>query len=391
MALKKGIVVRDGTTDVHKLDDQGEFNLGLAGSGHAIKLNGTVTIEGVDGTDVAAAVADIATDVGNEETLDTNVLQDMQTKLDAIQEKLGTDADGNMVAYAAGICFGATTFKAADENLDTAIGDIETRVSNIQGNMHANSIKKQIAAVVFGDGFTATAESITNAEGTALGAGALDTIKEIQVAMTDAAITPTAVKQQLIAYIASSKADLLLETEGATTTFGALSSSLAGEISRYVIKHNDMDGELTTTLGNSSLKADGTKDWDFSSTNYIAGAEITTLKLADETLDSALNSRKATMDGWEAGLSVTTLAARGDVEFQDSVTFGAGARFTLPRMNASQATAAGLEDTTDLANGVHDGKFVYIATAATVGSFQQANKLYMCEDGVWHASAFINE
>ena len=124
--MKKGIVVRSGTAEVHKLDNEGEFNLGLAGSSKQVNLDGVVSIakDGAAVTDVAATLTQVDTDLGTEATLDSNTIADIQQKLDAAEVLMGTTGAGTYVALSGDGA--AAEFSAADKAID-ALGKNRTR------------------------------------------------------------------------------------------------------------------------------------------------------------------------------------------------------------------------------------------------------------------------
>jgi len=393
MTLKKGIVVRisgsSGNAAVHKLDDQGEFNLGLEGSGHTVNLNGVVSVSGL-ASDVKTMLDDVASAISTETTNDQNTINDIDTKLTNLETQLGVSATGE--PYPAASSIGATSFKGADNTIHTAVtGQVEARMTAIMDQNSATSFMKQIADKVFGDD---AAAKIGNLGGTLL------TIKDIKDSLTDDAddddgIDPVQLKEDLLAFINTRKLAFINNADDALNTLGELSGAVAGEIGRYETKDSQMDTELGTTLGNSSLNADGTANFGYAAYNndqgapYISGA--TTLKAADILLDTAIAARETSLTNLTIHLDLAgDIEVDGSADLNDVSFTPNSSRFSLPTMTASAAEDAAGVNLTDTSGGQHDGKFVLITTGGgTV--FQQSNKLYMCEDGVWHPSAFIHE
>jgi hypothetical protein len=380
MTTKKGILVRvSASTDVHKLDDDGNFNLGLAGDDPTISLNAVTTVEGL-ASDVKTMITNIDTAVLTESDIDTDTLTDIQTKLDNLQIQLGCDVspgDGT-TTWAGTYVGGAADFKAADTALDGAALGIQNRLNTMRGHT-GTGFTNQIADVVFAD---------PNAtDGTDLGTGgALLTINEIKTAISaqNGTITPTTVRAAMLQYITGQENSFVNAASASFDTLKELKEEVAEEIQRYNVKSGSLESELGTSLGNSSLTAAGAVDFGFAGKPYIAAAA--TLKAADVALDIAVKARSTKMNNWETHLDLTgDITATGAASLS-SVSFAANSgRFTMPRMSAGDAETA-------FASGNHDGKFVYILGNGSPGSnFEQGDKLYMCEDGVWFASSFKYE
>jgi len=389
--MKKGIVVRSGTAEVHKLDNEGEFNLGLAGSSKQVNLDGVVSIakDGAAVTDVAATLTQVDTDLGTEATLDSNTIADIQQKLDAAEVLMGTTGAGTYVALSGDGA--AAEFSAADKAIDALAKTEQDRIDVMDANTGAHSIKRQIAEVVFGAG--ATGANFTNP------AGALDTIEGIQDSLRNAGDSlddapATTVVTAIENHISSSKATFIANLEGATATLGYLSGALESEISRYNTENGLLVGELSTTFTNLGLAADGTNTPDaYATENYITAAG--TMVQADKDLDEAIYQRDLSLTALEGNgttggamtlagkLTVSSTADLGTVRF----TANSG-RFSLPNMSSTAAVNAGLDPATNAARQAHNGKFVFITDGDGATSFKQDDKLYMCEDGEWHPSMF---
>ena len=406
---KKGILIRNGSQEVHKLDDEGGFKLGMREASDTTKGTiefraGTLTISEPDDGSTEKSVASVHGSIESTATkitgeagaagTDTLERAAIDTKLTALEGKLGTDASG-AATWAAGDAGlnAATTFSGADVLLDTAVAACQTRMDQIMGNTHANSMKNKIAQVVFGSG-----------DGTQFPGTTFDTVKGIQDALTtnDAGILVGDLKANVAnavdVYITQRTAAFRVGVSASNDTLTKLEDSIDTEIARYNTKDGQLSGEFGTTMTNAGLNADGTLT--AAAAVYLTTGD-TTMKARDIKLDSAIKARDERMDGFfgssDDGVAGTmnlgSLAVSGDASL-NTVAFGVDlGRFTLPRMTAGQAATLGLDNAASLANGDHDGKFVFITTGnSAAGSvFPQTNKLYMCEDGTWSASLFISE
>tara|TARA_R110002110_G_scaffold260214_1_gene475769 strand:- start:249 stop:1394 length:1146 start_codon:yes stop_codon:yes gene_type:complete len=381
MTTKKGILVRTGaSTDVHKLDDSGEFNLGLAGTAPTISLNAVTSVEGL-ASDVKTMITDIDTARSTEETADTTTLADIQTKLDNLQIQMGTAGDGE-ATWSVNTIATPTSFKDADGKLDTKAKDIQDRLVAIMGHSAAHSFTNQISDVVFTD---------PSGDGTRLGTGGtLLTIEQLSASIssengTISSANPVGINAATIAFITQQKNTLVNAASASYGTLLELKTEVEEEVTRQNAKDLAMDGKFATSMTNSSLNAVGTANFGYGASSYIAAAA--TLKAADEALDTAVKARETKMDDWETHLNLTgDITATGAVSLSEvSFALDSG-RFTMPNMSAGAAETA-------FATGNHDGKFVYIngAGGGAGSTFEQGNKLYMCEDGVWFASSFKYE
>ena len=378
MTTKKGILVRAGaSTDVHKLDDDGNFNLGLAGSNKTISLNAVASVEGL-ASDVKTMITDIDTARSTEATRDTTTLADIQTKLDNLQSSLGT-AESGEATWSVSTIATPSSFKDADSKLDTKAKNIQDRMDQIMGHTHANSFTNQISDVIFAD---------PSGDGTRLGTGGtLLTIEELSSSIsaqngTISSANPTGIRQATLNYITQQKNTLVNAASASYDTLLELKTEVEEEVTRQNTKDVALDAEFGRTMTSASLGATGTANFGYGASSYIAAAA--SLKAADVALDTAVKARSTKMDNWETHLDLSgDITATGDVSLSEVAFTVDSGRFTLPNMTAAQAD-------TEFASGNHDGKFVYITTGGGA-TFQQSNKLYMCEDGVWFASSFKYE
>lgn len=87
-------------------------------------------------------------------------------------------------------------------------------------------------------------------------------------------------------------------------------------------------------------------------------------------------------------LTVNGNATLGD-STADQLTINAKMRITLVDRTADAAVLTYYSDTAALAAGDFDGHMFYLkGDPVTTGMFQQGNKWYFCEGGVWHSSFF---
>lgn len=124
------------------------INAGVATvAGLTVGATGVISMGANKVTNVAAGVAD--TDAVNFKQL-TDSTGSLQVEIDKVEASVGLDATGNLVPFAAGSAFGATSFKNAIEMVDAALaGEVTAR---------------QAAELIINTAITAETTRATNAE-----------------------------------------------------------------------------------------------------------------------------------------------------------------------------------------------------------------------------------
>jgi len=84
-----------------------------------------------------------------------------------------------------------------------------------------------------------------------------------------------------------------------------------------------------------------------------------------------------------------TIDVQGSMELTNRI---GGHKFGLPALDGNDAADAQiLSDLSGASSATYNGFMFYLTNPVATAPFNQANKIYFCEDGTWHASPFFEE
>ena len=429
MTTKKGIaVLTDGGAVAHKLLDDGSAQLGL-GTSQDIVMSGSVKLENLN---VVTKTANGATTMVDAGTAGANAADDMEkaingvsgslaveiseastrrtqlnTAIEELQTASGLVDDGAVstrvdsslngqqldfaIAYGdARYIAGATSLVNADELLDAEIAKQERMVAHFEA---ADTVGPTTIDGITTDG--SIRYQIGQLTG-ALSGQALDTLAEMSSSLggDDNAVTTMLGRLQ----------DAIDELDGVTDnqvsdTLFAVEEQLKSERVRRKGTNTD-DNTITphlTTGGQQGLiqerideiqaalgsQADG--NLDPVSEDKPAARDIE-LARALKVMETRMNYLENT------DFSANAITISGATTVSGHMKFtGADASFRIPVLNATEAAAL-------TNNSQYNGQVFYlnahdINDSATLANtpFEDAQKLYFCENGVWHSSYLLKE
>jgi len=338
----------------------------------------------------------------------------------AADKFLMSDAEGN-----------ATWVTIQASQIDTGNGqDLEARLSSIEAGNGSDvaSLETRLSAEESTSrAAESSLESKISTEISALVDGApevLDTLNELAAALSD--------NPNFATDVFSGQASLTARVSGEESVRASADSSLEGKISSEESVRASADSSLESRLSSEEsvrASADASLEAKISSgLDDGLSAEASVRASADASLEakidadvSALADNTITVNGTANELEVdgglqavitlgdasstitlglpddvvvsNSLTVNGDATLGDStadqLTINAKMRVTLVDRVADAGVLTSYSDSAALAAGDFDGHMFYLkGDNAASGMFQQGNKWYFCEGGVWHSSFF---
>lgn len=338
----------------------------------------------------------------------------------AADKFLMSDAEGN-----------ATWVTIQASQIDTGNGqDLEARLSSIEAGNGSDvaSLETRLSAEESTSrAAESSLESKISTEISALVDGApevLDTLNELAAALSD--------NPNFATDVFSGQASLTARVSGEESVRASADSSLEGRLSSEESVRASADSSLESRLSSEEsvrASADASLEAKISSgLDDGLSAEASVRASADASLEakidadvSALADNTITVNGTANELEVdgglqavitlgdasstitlglpddvvvsNSLTVNGDATLGDStadqLTINAKMRVTLVDRVADAGVLTSYSDSAALAAGDFDGHMFYLkGDNAASGMFQQGNKWYFCEGGVWHSSFF---
>lgn len=320
----------------------------------------------------------------------------------AADKFLMSDAEGN-----------ATWVTIQASQIDTGNGqDLEARLSSIEAGNGSDvaSLETRLSAEESTSrAAESSLESKISTEISALVDGApevLDTLNELAAALSD--------NPNFATDVFSGQASLTARVSGEESVRASADSSLEGKISSEESVRASADASLEAKISSGlddglSAEASVRASADAS---LEAKIDADVSALADNTITVNGTANELEVDGGlqavitlgDASSTITlglpddvvvsnSLTVNGDATLGDStadqLTINAKMRVTLVDRVADAGVLTSYSDSAALAAGDFDGHMFYLkGDNAASGMFQQGNKWYFCEGGVWHSSFF---
>lgn len=319
MAIKKGIVVLDGTTETHKFTDDGGGRLGnpalTDGDGYAsseITLSGTVFVEGLDDD----LVTEFSTQVSVQESASASLTTQMVTTA-AAHDTAWTNANNSMstelTSLTQKVDLEIAEHQGHQADFTTARGTLSSTASTRIADLSAATSTQKSARISAYGSLTTRLNTIT---------GSLEDMQESASGLFGKDATYTAAITGMVQYAldmdgASDNAVLLAVNEKHQAVFDekeareAANKDDAGEIS-------DEDGDqanANTLLANqlTAIRLSASDETNTAQNNI--DSEIVTRNADIETADTSLSVRLAAVDG--TGAVSTRISA--DTSIQDDI------------------------------------------------------------------------
>ena len=339
-------------------------------------------------------------------------------------------------ARASGDAAEAAARSAADSSLEgrlsseesaRAAGDASLASDLSAETSRAESVEASLAAALSegNDGSLSAAKSYTDSKVADLVDGApelLDTLNELAAAIGDDPNYAATIATQMGSMTtristeeaARAAADSSLEgrLSSEESARDAADSSLETRVSSEEVARADADSSLTSRISSEEVAraaADTSLEGRLSSEESARASAIDDLADNTITIQGTANEVEVVSGGTitlgdssstvvlglpddvvvSSSLNVTGDTTLGVGPIDDQLTINSKMRITLVNRTAHANVLADYADTAALAAGDFDGHMFYLqGDDASSGMFQQGNKWYFCEHGVWHSSFF---
>ena len=309
----------------------------------------------------------ISTEESVRESVDASLSLDLSA-----EEVARTDADA---ALESRISTEESVRESVDASLSLELSAEESRAKSVE--LHLEGLINDS-----GTGGLSAAKSYTDSKVADLVDGApelLDTLNELAAAINDDPNYATTITTQLGALntrisaeeVARADADAALESR--ISTEESVRESVDADLEAR------LDAEVSAIIDNT-ITFQGTAN----EVEIVSGGVVT---LGDSSSTVVLGLPDDVIVN--SSLNVTGDTTLGVGPIDDQLTINSKMRITHVLRTAHASVLAEYADTAALAAGDFDGHMFYLkGEDAASGMFQQGNKWYFCENGVWHSSFF---